>query len=103
MKDLTVEDVRRVAQGRYWRKHRGKMMITIGVWLACVSLVAFGFVTNKGHDLVWFLIFAGLLSLSVIAYVFLVIVFSYLESRFMWKFQQEWSDNNKIIPEDYRS
>ena len=43
MKDLTVEDVRRVAQGRYWRKHRGKMMITIGAWLAWVSLCLVSF------------------------------------------------------------
>lgn len=110
MRDLTIQDIRKVAQGRYMRKHRGKMMIVIGSWLGSLLLFFIGFMMSKGSGVtvsddrwIWIFVFASGLVLLTVAYVILAIVFSYLESRFIWKFQQEWSDNNKTVSETYRS
>jgi len=113
MKDLTVEDIRKVAQGRYMRKHRGKIAIIafsviawMVLWLIIFGSYQAGHAAIDGYvavkDFRFWLISFFLWS-SIIGYLVLACVYSYLESRFMWKFQQEWSDNNKIIPEDYRS
>jgi len=113
MRDLTVEDVRRVASGRYMRKHRGKVaIIASGViawmflWVIVYSNYMQGVKKIEGYvyanDL-WFWVIDFFLFSSLIVYIVLAIVFVYLESRFQWKFQQGWADNNKTIPEDYRS
>jgi len=113
MRDLTIQDIRKVAQGRYMRKHRGKIAIiafSVIAWMILWVIVWSGY--NAGHrDIagyssindVWYWVFSFFLWSSLIGYLVLACVFSYLESRFVWKFQQKWSDDNKIIPEDYRS
>jgi hypothetical protein len=113
MKDLTVEDIRKVASGRYIRKHRGKIAIIASsiiawmiLWVIVYSNYMHGARLIDGYVEVkdmWFWIINFFLFSSLIIYVVLAIVFSYLESRFVWKFQQEWADSNKTVPEDYRS
>jgi hypothetical protein len=113
MRDLTIQDIRKVAQGRYMRKHRGKIAIVafsmiawMILWVIVWSCYVNGHRGIEGYvatNDVWYWLFSVFLWSSLIAYVVLAVVFGYLESRFMWKFQQQWSDNNKMIPEDYRS
>jgi len=113
MKDLTIQDIRKIAQGRYMRKHRGKITIiasSIIAWMILWVIIYSSYVSSVkiidgyvyGRDF-WFWVVSFFLYSSLAIYGVLAIVFSYLESRFVWKFQQEWADSNKTVPEDYRS
>lgn len=117
MNDLTVADVQAIAHKRFLRRNVGKYLAILVPWTVVILSVVIGWGLycsyqnycysqagleyHNGHDGGWWAFFISFLILAGFGIAFSFID-GYKEYRFVLKFQQDWSDGDKL-PDTYRS